>query len=147
MSRRNRCSTLTAPVPRNSLLMDIGWRTLTTLQARFMSLRFRGRADGARVTSEGGSEPRWRGDGQELFYVADDLMITSVLLHESVNDFRVLSSRPLFRMQFYANEKNYDVTRNGQQFLMTYRTHKEQAAPVAVITNWTAGLQNRSSKN
>jgi len=99
------------------------------------------------VTSEGGSEPRWRGDGQELFYVADDLMITSVLLHESVNDFRVLSSRPLFRMQFYANEKNYDVTRNGQQFLMTYRTHKEQAAPVAVITNWTAGLQNRSSKN
>jgi hypothetical protein len=102
---------------------------------------FPGQGGRSAVTSDGGGEPRWRGDGQELFYVADDLMITSILLHESANDFRVLSSHPLFRMQFYANERNYDVTRDGQRFLMTYRAHKEQAAPLTLITNWPATLR------
>jgi hypothetical protein len=96
------------------------------------------------VTSEGGVEARWRGDGQELFYVADDLTMMSVKLRESAGEFRVLSSQPLFRMQMSANEKNYDVSRDGQRFLVTYRTHKEQSASLTVITNWTAQLQREA---
>ncbi|HEY1679266.1 MAG TPA: protein kinase [Candidatus Sulfotelmatobacter sp.] len=95
------------------------------------------------VTSEGGSEARWRSDGQELFFASDDLTITSVQVHESASEFRVLSSHPLFRMPVSVNEKNYDVTRDGQRFLVTYRTHREQSAPLAVMTNWSAGLQNQ----
>ena len=35
----------------------------------------------------------------------------------------------------------YDVTRDGKRFLVNIRTHKEQAAPLTVVTNWPAQLQ------
>jgi hypothetical protein len=40
------------------------------------------------------------------------------------------------------DERNYDVSRDGNRFLVTTRTAKEQTAPLTIMTNWTAGLQN-----
>ena len=94
------------------------------------------------VSSAGGSDPRWRGDGQELFYIAGDLTIMSARVRESAGEFHVLSSQPLFRLPLAVNERNYDVTRDGNRFLVTTRTAKEQMAPLTIITNWTAGLQS-----
>jgi hypothetical protein len=39
----------------------------------------------------------------------------------------------------------YDVTRDGKRFLVTLRTLREQAAPLTLVTNWPAQLQNQSS--
>ena len=94
------------------------------------------------VSSAGGWDPRWRGDGQELFYVADDLTITSARVRESAGEFHVLSSQRLFRLELPVNQRNYDVTRDGNRFLVTSRTAKEQMAPLTIITNWMSGLQN-----
>ncbi len=94
------------------------------------------------VSSAGGSDPRWRGDGQELFYVADDLTLVSARVRESAGEFHVLSSQRLFRMELPMNQRNYDVSRDGNRFLVTTRTAKEQTAPLTIITNWMAGLQN-----
>ena len=94
------------------------------------------------VSSAGGWDPRWRGDGQELFYVADDLTITSARVRESAGELHVLSSQRLFRLELPVNQRNYDVTRDGNRFLVTSRTAKEQMAPLTIITNWTSGLQN-----
>jgi serine/threonine protein kinase/Tol biopolymer transport system component len=96
------------------------------------------------VSSKGGSDSRWRGDGQELFYVADDQTLTSVQVLESQREFRVLASKPLFRLQLPSNAGFYDVTRDGKRFLVTVRTGTEQLAPLTLITNWTALLQNDS---
>jgi serine/threonine protein kinase/roadblock/LC7 domain-containing protein len=96
------------------------------------------------VSSRGGSSPRWRGDGQELFYVADDLTLISAQVRESPQEFRVLSSQPLFRMPLPGNVGFYDVTRDGKRFLVNTRTFKEQSAPLTVITNWTEQLRNES---
>jgi hypothetical protein len=96
------------------------------------------------VSSAGGGDPRWRSDGQELFYIADDLTIISVQIRESAQEFRVLSSHPLFRLQLPFNVGFYDVTRDGNRFLINTRTHKEQAAPLTVTTNWSAELQTES---
>ena len=52
------------------------------------------------VSSAGGGDPRWRGDGQELDYVADDLSIVSVAVRESPQEFRVLSSQPCSACSF-----------------------------------------------
>src|SRR5205823_5868683 len=65
------------------------------------------------VTTGGGGGPRWRGDGQELFYVADDMTIISVQVRESPHEFRVLTSNPLFRLQLPWNVGFYDVTHDG----------------------------------
>ena len=99
------------------------------------------------VSSRGGNDPRWRGDGQELFYVANDQTLFSVQVRESPKEFRVLSSQPLFHLPLPNNAVFagfYDVTRDGNRFLVNIRTHKEQAAPLTVITNWPALVQNES---
>ena len=103
---------------------------------------------GARIalSSAGGGDVRWRGDGQELFYVADDQTLISVQARESPQEFRVLSSRPLFRLPLPGNAGFYDVTRDGKRFLVNTRTHKEQSAPLTVVTNWSAKFQNESSR-
>jgi len=96
------------------------------------------------VSSKGGSDPRWRGDGQELFYVTDDQELISVDVRESQKEFHVLSSRPLFRIPLPQNAGFYDVTRDGKRFLVNIRTHKEQSAPLTIVTNWLALVQNES---
>jgi len=96
------------------------------------------------VSSKGGSDSRWRGDGQELFYLADDQTLTSVQVLESQSKFRVLSSKPLFRLQLPTNAGFYDVTRDGKRFLVNVRTGAEQLAPLTLITNWPALLQSGS---
>jgi len=96
------------------------------------------------VSSKGGGDPRWRGDGQELFYVADDLTIISVQVRESANEFRVLASQPLFRLRLPYNVGFYDVTRDGKRFLVNTRTYREQTAPLTIVTNWLAQIQSES---
>ena len=96
------------------------------------------------VSSNGGGQPRWRGDGQELFYVADDLTIVSVQVRESAHEFHVLSSQPLFRLQLPNNVGFYDVTRDGKRFLVNTRTPKEQSEPLTILTNWLTRIQSES---
>jgi dipeptidyl aminopeptidase/acylaminoacyl peptidase len=96
------------------------------------------------VSSNGGFDPRWRGDGQELFYVTNDQILFSVQVRESQREFHVLSSKPLFRLQLPGNVGFYDVTRDGKRFLVNTRTHKEQAAPLTVLTNWPAQVEDQS---
>jgi eukaryotic-like serine/threonine-protein kinase len=98
------------------------------------------------VSSAGGGIARWRGDGQELFYVADDQTLISVQVHESPQEFRVLSTHPLFRLQLPNNVGFYDVTRDGKRFLINIRTHKEQTAPLTVVTNWLRAVSKRVEK-
>src|ERR1035437_6052549 len=101
---------------------------------------------GARIaiSSRGGANPRWRGDGQELFYVAPDLTITSVQVRESPQEFHVASSQPLFRLQLPGEVGFYDVTRDGNRFLVNTRTLKEQVEPLTIMTNWSAHIQSGS---
>jgi eukaryotic-like serine/threonine-protein kinase len=97
-----------------------------------------GRGGRVAVSSSGGNDPRWRGDGQELFYVANDQTLISVQLHESPEEFHVLSTRSLFRLQLPDNIGYYDVTRDGKRFLVNVRTQKEQDAPLMIVTNWAS---------
>jgi Tol biopolymer transport system component len=92
------------------------------------------------ISSGGAWDPRWRGDGRELFYVTDDMYVMSVEVHESAADFKVGSPRRLFRLQLPYNAGFYDVARDGKRFLINARTSKEQTAPLTVITNWPALL-------
>ena len=93
------------------------------------------------VSSGGGGDPRWRGDGQELFYISDDMWVVSMQVHESANEFKVISSTKLFRLQLPWNVGFYDITRDGKRFLVNARTVKEQTAPLTLMTNWQSAVQ------
>jgi serine/threonine protein kinase len=93
------------------------------------------------ISTTGGSEPRWRADGQELFYVANNRILVSVQVRESAQNFAVVSSHPLFRLTLPYNIGFYDVTRDGQRFLVNARTRLEEGAPLTVITDWPAQIR------
>ena len=97
------------------------------------------------VSNTGGTQPRWRGDGKELFYLASDGKMMAVPL--TVGD-HFDSGAPLALFQASAREQvarselvTYDVAKDGQQFLINTQMEKEETQPMMVILNWSAGLE------
>ncbi len=97
------------------------------------------------VSRGGGSEPRWRADGKELFYIGPKSMLTAVSV-DTRGSFSSGNPTPLFRAQLRAqvsstDQFSYDVTRDGQRFLVNRYAKPQQVAPLHIVLNATAGLQ------
>ena len=96
-----------------------------------------------RVSTHGGSEPAWRGDGQELFYLAADGTLTAcaIRMHNDVVD--VGASTPLFRPKLGSSSlrNNFDVAQNGERFLITTPLQDQTTARITVVLNWTSTLR------
>jgi len=94
-----------------------------------------------KVSVNGGSQPRWRRDGRELFYLSPDnkLMSAEVQSHGAIPD--IGNVHPLFECQPNRRERGtvYDVSNDGQRFLVSTNT-VTSAPPATLVTNWTAGL-------
>ncbi|MGE5814210.1 MAG: hypothetical protein ACM36C_06970, partial [Acidobacteriota bacterium] len=90
------------------------------------------------AVASGGYDPRWRADGQELYYVGKGRTLFAAHVRETANEFMVTSSEPLFRLSLPDGVGYYDVAADGQRFLINTRTHLEQSAPLTVITDWLA---------
>jgi eukaryotic-like serine/threonine-protein kinase len=80
--------------------------------------------------------PRWRGDGQELFYVAADRQLTSVPVKTNAGTFEPGSPVPLFRIQS-EGLSGYDVSADGQRVL-TSSGRSLGSQPITVMLNWAA---------
>jgi len=96
-----------------------------------------------RVSVGGGGQPKWRGDGNELFYVADDdrLMVVDVWEGKAGPDVSLPTA--LFELEVLINLVNddYGVSADGQRFLVKVRPDEAPAARIHVITNWTSLLE------
>ena len=90
-----------------------------------------------KVSTNGGSVPRWRADGAELFYVAADRTMMSAKVTTTAPAFRADSPEPLFKMP--RSWVLWDVDRTGQRFLFTLPL--ASSPPFKVILNWQAGLK------
>ena len=92
------------------------------------------------ISTAGGNEPRWRGDGKELYYIAPDGTLMSVDISESPV-FRAGVPKPLFQAppySGYVSENHWDVTRDGQRFLFA---EQDVQAPFTVVLNWPSLLK------
>ena len=95
------------------------------------------------VSSNGGSEPRWRSDGRELFYLspADKMMSVSVTTEGGLQP---SAARALFDVvvPMFGNvyRTNYTVSADGQRFLVNTRV-ESTPPPISVIVNWPSLLQ------
>jgi Tol biopolymer transport system component len=93
----------------------------------------------AAISTGGGLEPRWRGDGTELFYVAADGKLMSVAVNGGAAGFEHAAPVPLFDLQISdVNSNGYDylADRDGQRFLVRTPAKGAQTSPVTVVTNW-----------
>ena len=90
------------------------------------------------VSSDGGSNPRWRRDGTELFYVSPDQKVMAVGVRAGPG-FKSAAPVPLFAARFL-NHLYYDVSADGQRFLVETEV-PEEPTPLTLVVNWTAGLE------
>ena len=92
----------------------------------------------ARVSTGGGSSPRFRGDGRELFYVTPSGELMAASLARGTSALAAAGPRPLFRFD-EAAFRDYDVTPDGQRFLVNLAA--AAAAPDEVIVGWSRLLR------
>ncbi len=103
------------------------------------------------VTTEGGTQPRWRGDGRELFYVAPDATLMAVPVTWS-RDGSPDVGRPtvLFRTDMVGggapglpgtSRFEYAVKKDASVFLVNTRDGASQTAPITIVLNWAAGAK------
>jgi hypothetical protein len=90
------------------------------------------------VSHGGGTAPRWRGDGREIFYLAPNGKMMAVAVDPG-QEFRVGTSTPLF--QTPSGTIVGDVTADGKRFLLIAPVGPSAAVPFTVVLNWTAGLK------
>jgi Tol biopolymer transport system component len=93
-----------------------------------------------KISTGGGQRPRWRGDGRELYFVAPDgnLMAAGVRTGETVE---AGVPAPLFKTNLTLaglNAAPYDVTADGQRFLVLVQSEDTSQRALTVTTNWLA---------
>ena len=96
------------------------------------------------VSRGGGTEPRWRGDGKEVFYIAP----TGVLMAVPVNDgngFSTGSPAQLFQIHGRApisstDTFTYDVAKHGKRFLVNRYVKPDHVPPLTILLH-AAGSQ------
>lgn len=95
------------------------------------------------VSLKGGTQVRWRHDGNALFYIALDDRLTEVPLRFNASG-QVAEPGPaisLFTTHVGGasqpqERQQYAVSPNGDRFLMNVVTQETSASPITVILNW-----------
>ena len=101
-------------------------------------------ADKKRISSTGGAMPVWRHDGSELFFVAADGQMMSSAVKTGGTEFEFATPKALFKTRMMAwalGFHEYDVSPDGQRFLIGTLIGDTKAAAPTMILNWTAALK------
>jgi len=97
------------------------------------------------VSSAGGQEPRWRQDGKELFYLSAEGKMMAVKVKTGASFeadspvalFQTHRRQPVSAQDFFS----YDVSGDGQRFLIATRVDEANAAPLSVLLNWASEME------
>jgi eukaryotic-like serine/threonine-protein kinase len=95
------------------------------------------------VSRGGGKEPRWRGDGKEIFYLDPKGNLVSVTVN-SEGSLSTGTPTPLFQTHARATVSSsdlftYDVTPDGKRFLVDRYVKPAQTPPLNIILHATTG--------
>jgi serine/threonine protein kinase len=102
-----------------------------------------------RISIAGGEQPRWRGDGKELFFVGADGKMMAVPIIKAMAGpkptFETAAPETLFDAHMLATttpQFEYDVTADGKRFLINSISGSSASAPyLNVVVNWDGDLK------
>lgn len=112
---------------------------------------FSGSETPRRISNGGGSQPRWRPDGQELFYINADSELVAVPLKPSPAGLDLGTEQVLFAADILRPEieviggrvvtrgHQYSVTADGQRFLINAPVPANES--IKLLINWPLALQ------
>jgi Tol biopolymer transport system component len=87
----------------------------------------------------GGSQPHWRSDGRELFYVARDGRLMAVPVGTG-DSFDAGAGTPLFQTRLpqllTPFRTEYSVTADGQRFLLNNLAPDGEPSTITIVSNW-----------
>jgi serine/threonine protein kinase/Tol biopolymer transport system component len=98
------------------------------------------------ISTDGGTEPAWNRNGRELFYRSGDKMMAVDISTQP--GFAAGKPRMLFQGRYEPAPfptTNYDVSPDGQRFLMLKPVDQAEAAPtqINVVLNWFEELKQK----
>jgi eukaryotic-like serine/threonine-protein kinase len=99
------------------------------------------------ISTAGGTQPRWRGDGKELFYVAPDRKLMAVEVKAAAQSFDRGTPQALFETRTLILAATtfsfgYVPRADGKQFLMPVAAGTlGETPPLTVVVNWLAWVK------
>jgi Tol biopolymer transport system component/DNA-binding winged helix-turn-helix (wHTH) protein len=95
------------------------------------------------VTSTGGTAPRWRADGRELYYYSLDGRLTALTVTDDGGILTTGTPTALFafRPASTVTYASYVVADNGQSFLLSALVETAPEAALSVVQNWTVSIE------
>jgi Tol biopolymer transport system component len=93
-----------------------------------------------RISPAGGNQPLWRTDGKEIFYISSDRRLMVAEVSSKGDALEIGAVRPLFGPIPEVFGRSYDVSADGQRFLVTV-AQQSNSEPLTVVHDWTAGLK------
>jgi dipeptidyl aminopeptidase/acylaminoacyl peptidase len=92
------------------------------------------------ISANGGTRPVWRADGRELYYIGSHAEMMAVPISTSPQ-FAPGTPVKLFDSWVRGALAGYDVSRDGQRFLVLAPGDDFVPTPATLITNWRALLR------
>ena len=128
-----------------SLSSDRRWLAYTTRGPKHLEIYVASYPDFERqwrVSTDGGAQPLWRRDGRELFYIAPDKRLMSVTVTPDEDSLEFGTPTALFQSNVIdAYDMTYDVTGDGQRFMMCTVKEKAPPIPLQIVANWPSLLK------
>ena len=90
------------------------------------------------ISTQGGSSPRWRKDGRELFFLGDDGRIYAVPVRGD-ESFEAGTPRPAFESGVKVS--GYDVAPDGQRFIKWTPVVDQAHLPQRLVVHWPAFIK------
>jgi len=109
-------------------------------QSQIYAAPFPGPGGKRQISAKGGSNPRWRRDGKEVFYVTPQGELMAVDVSERNDTLDIGRSEKLFDGIVTSRGTLYDITADGQKFLVA-DDGTSTSRPLTLLQNWTATLR------
>jgi eukaryotic-like serine/threonine-protein kinase len=91
------------------------------------------------LSTEGGEDPAWSRDGKEIFYIAPGNRLMTVPVKPGPEP-QPGTPRFLFEARFRQDTgQQYDISADGQRFLIAADLSEANASPVTLVQNWLTG--------
>jgi Tol biopolymer transport system component len=108
---------------------------------------FRRRGERVRVSANGGGQPKWRGDGKELFYLSLDGALMAVDVGEGTTGPEVgipTTLVPADELRAVVQGPDYDdyaVSADGERFLVKRAATEDERPRIHVLLDWPSLLE------